>query len=377
MRIKSAFKTAILFMLIGAMSLGVCSCKNEQKEFITASEAVAEIGIGWNIGNTLDASGSIAEGADIKAYETSWGNPAVTKELIQAVKAAGFNAIRLPVTYKEKMSDDGTIDSKWLDRVEEVVDMILKEDMYCIINLHHDTGGSEHAWLRADREMFENGMAEKFVYVWEQIADRFKNHGEKLMFESFNEILDSYFNWTQATKEESYDVINELNQLFVDTVRASGGYNDQRNIIVLPYGASSALQQIKHLVPPTDTAQKHLIIEFHCYEPGEFVGGDDEYWREQYAATIDRVFERIDTYIIEPYGLPVIIGEFGAHEQEFSMLYQEARSQYAEYFTKCAAERGIKCFWWDEGGSMKLFDRKKNEVYRQNIIDAMLKGVTG
>lgn len=375
MRKFSALKTLISLMLTATIGMSLCLCKSEEKQFITAKEAVQEISIGWNVGNTLDASGSIGEGDDITAYETSWGNPAVTKELIKTVKEAGFNAIRLPVTYKEKMSDDGTIDPEWLDRVEEVVNMILKEDMYCIINLHHDTGGSEHAWLRADREMFENGMADNFVYVWQQIAERFKNHGEKLMFESFNEILDSYFNWTQATKEESYDVINELNQLFVDTVRASGGYNDQRNIIVLPYGASSAIQQIKHLVPPVDSATDHLIIEFHCYEPGEFVGGDDDYWRESYAATLDRVFDRINTYIIEPYDLPVIIGEFGAHEQQLSLLYQEARCEYAKYFTSSAAKLGIKCFWWDEGGSMKLFNRKKNEVYRPNVINAMLEGV--
>lgn len=371
------FKAIISLLLVGTIGLPLCACQSEPKVFMTAQEAVLDMKLGWNLGNTLDASGSIKEGEDITAYETSWGNPEVTKDLIKAVKAAGFNAIRLPITYKEKLSEDGTIDPEWLDRVEEVVNMVLKEDMYCIINLHHDTGGSEHAWLRADREMFENGMADKFAYVWRQIAEHFKDHGEKLLFESFNEILDSRFNWERATHEESYAVINELNQLFVDTIRASGGYNDQRNIIVLPYGASSAINQIKALVPPTDSAENHLIIEFHCYEPGEFCGGEEEKFTEKHRYTLDKVFDRIKTHIIEPYGLPVIIGEFASQEHEFSFDYQQARCQYASYFVGKAHELGITCFWWDDGGSMKLIDRHDYTVHRQNVIDAMLEAVVG
>lgn len=206
------------------------------------------------------------------------------------------------------MDSDGNVDKKWLFRVKEVVDYVIEENMYCIKNVHHDCGGGEETWLRADKEMYSNGMSEKYEHLWKQIAEYFKDYDEKLLFESFNEILDKNLNWS-GSNQESYEIVNKLNQLFVDTVRNSGGNNYFRNLIVLPYSADA---QVSGFRIPTDKVKNHLIAEVHIYNPRDFCNGIDKTWDLSDKNEIETIFARLNETIIIEQNVPIIIGEFGS-----------------------------------------------------------------
>lgn len=371
------------------IALSLCGCKNdpsvtetggntveessetieippEELIFESSYYAVANMRIGWNVGNSLDSAGNIS-GTQASAFETAWGNPVITPELIKAIKDAGFGAVRVPVTWYCNMDENGTVNGSWLDRVEEVVNYVLDEGMYAIINVHHDTGGSESAWLRADPTMYDD-MSVRYVYLWQQIAECFADYDEKLLFESFNEILDSNFNWNGSGAEE-YDTVNRLNQLFVDTIRATGGKNAMRNIIVNSYGASTAQSQIDGFKVPDDTAEDHLIAEMHCYDPWAFTSrGGDTTWDEEDKAVLESIFERVDLKIINEQGVPMIIGEFGAQDAD----NPEERAAYAKDFVETAERYGITCFWWDDGGALKIIDRRSYEITETEILEAMM-----
>lgn len=341
------------------------------KGFESSFEAAANMKIGWNLGNSLDSSGNI-KGTAASDFETAWGNPVTVPELIASVKDAGFNSVRIPVTWWCNMNNDGTVNDFWLDRVEEVVNYALDEDMYAIINVHHDTGGSEEAWLRADPLMYEE-MSQRYAGLWRQIADRFKDYGDKLLFEGFNEILDSSFNWN-GSGEEEYAVVNRLNQLFVDTVRASGGNNPERNIIVSSYGASTAQPQTDGFRIPSDTAQNHLIAEMHCYDPWAFTSnGGDTTWDEEDKKVLEGIFERINRKVTKEQGVPLIIGEFAAQDAENT----EERAAYAGDFIRIAKKYGITCYWWDDGGSMAIIDRTLCEISQPEIVSSMMEALRG
>lgn len=343
----------------------------EENHFRTAGEVVADIKIGWNVGNSLDSYGDWIKGETTSDYETAWGNPVITRELIQCVKAQGFNAVRVPVTYLHFMDEQGTIDEVWLARVKEVVDYVIDEDMYCIIDIHHDTGASDSAWIVADPYQYENGMKERFAYAWKQIAEYFIDYDDRLIFEGMNEVLDASWNWGGSTGE-NYEVINQLNQVFVDTVRATGGNNAERNLIVVAYGNSSHESQMSGFVLPRDTTSGHMIIGIHVYEPDAFCNGNDIIWDEYDKQTLDATFERINSCVLQRYRMPVIIGEFGSRELEPSEENRQARAEFAGYFVQKAEELGITCFWWDDGGSMKIIDRVNNSVYDEETVRALI-----
>lgn len=345
--------------------------QNEEKVFETAEDCVKNMKLGWNVGNSLDSTGSWINSDLPYNFETAWGNPVTSPKLIKAVKDSGFNAVRIPVTWLEKMDENGKVDEEWLARVKEVVDYVIAEDMYCIINVHHDTGGGDEAWIRADKEMYENGMKDRYVYLWQQIAEYFKDYDDKLLFESLNETLDADSNWGGST-DENYEVVNMLNQVFVDTVRATGGNNAQRNIIVLTYGASSAASQVGGFKIPQDTIENHLIAEVHIYDPGAFCGGTDATWDSADKAALSTIFQRIYKEIVVAQGVPMIIGEFGSHDNFGTEEYTVERAKYAADFVGIARVYGITCFWWDDGGPMKLFDRIKAEPTCPEVIEAMV-----
>jgi len=338
-------------------------------KFESSCSAVNNMKIGWCLGNSLDCYGSWISG-NVYSYETAWGNPAITKELIGAVKEAGFNAVRIPVTYLDHMDSKGNVDKEWLGRVKEIVDYAYAEDMYCIINVHHDTGGGDEAWLKADKSEYENGMREKYISLWRQIGNYFKDYDEKLLFEGFNEILDSKASWN-GSDNEAYEIVNKLNKDFVDTVRKTGGNNSVRNLIVNSYGASSAASQISGFRVPDDSAENHLIAEVHIYDPSGFCGGSDDTWDENDEAVLDKIFSRLNDKIIKAQGVPVIAGEFGTQDKFGTDEYEKERAEYAKYFVTKASEYGITCFWWDDGGSMRLFDRKTCEQTSPEVIKAL------
>lgn len=341
--------------------------------FQKASTAVASIKAGWNLGNALDSCGSWLKGDNPQTYECGWGNAATSQELISAVKEAGFDAVRVPVTWYQHLEEDETIQKAWMERVKTVVDYVMAEDMYCIINVHHDTGSGEEAWLRAEEASYEK-YSERYASIWTQVAETFADYGEKLLFEGYNEMLDAESSWSNPKKNTSYDVINDWAQLFVDTIRATGGKNRERNLIINTYGSDSGEQTVSHLVMPEDVVEDHLIAEVHIYTPdrfttsGDWISNPTDVWSEDCEKEVKDRFEILNRYFIED-DIPVIVGEFGAGNKD----NEEERARYAAYFAKTAREYGIAVFWWDDGGkdSMGLIQRKNMEWMYPLIRDAL------
>ncbi len=294
---------------------------------ITAAELVAEMNVGINIGNSFDSVGS---------NETAWGNPVVTRELIRSYRNAGFNTIRLPITWKYHMDGEGNPNAAWLDRIQDVVDWILAEDMYCIINTHH-----EQSWLNTNGSAMNSRRA-IFQNLWTGIANKFIAYGDHLLFEGFNEILKKEGDWSGAS-ESDYQNANILSQAFVDAVRATGRNNKKRILISSTYGA---IKTTYGFVLPTDTVKDKLAVEFHSYDPQQLC----------FASGSRTTFNGNDQLVIEDYceefyrqfvakGVPVILGEFGAVNKGNT----EERAKYTEYVMKTCTQYGIKAVWWDNG----------------------------
>lgn len=374
MKLKKVLERAAALLCAFAMA-ATFTTASAAPEFESAAAAAGSISVGWNLGNALDSCGEwiglYTEGKP-ENYETAWGNPVTTKELITAVKNAGFNAVRVPVTWAEHIDEKGNIDEQWLDRVQEVVDYVISQDLYCVLNVHHDAGAD--GWLEASAECYENN-SKKFAGLWKNIATRFRDYGDKLIFEGFNEILDSRNSWTNAQQSDAYRAVNDFNQLFVDTVRATGGNNAERNLMVQVYSGSCSEKALEGFVLPKDSTEGHLIIQTHNYDPQGFTASDatwttmtDTWGSDAEKAYFDKLFARLEKFAKEQ-GAPLIIGEFGANYKG----NESSRRLYAEYFVKAAGEHGIKCFWWDTG-DMALFDRSAAKVKYPDIVKALTAG---
>lgn len=336
----------------------------------TATEIVADMVIGWNLGNSLD---SFVTGQTGLTTETSWGNPYSTKAMIDGIKEAGFNAVRVPVTWYNHMdASTNQIDKEWMDRVEEVVNYVLDNDMYCIINVHHDTG--EKGWLKASENGIDTKKA-KFKAIWEQVSERFGDYGDKLLFEGFNELLDEESNWTKPG-EEAGRITNELNQLFVDTVRASGNKNATRCLIVNTYCAGANKDVLKYFVLPEDTVADKLIVETHIYQPYYFtseVSPDVTDWANGKPTLESYIYNMYENFIKK--GTPVIIGEFGAVDKD----NLKPRMSWLRFFVDTCYKYGIKCFWWDNGNAAEyeIFDRTTLEITEPDLLEVMMTEATG
>ena len=314
---------------------------NEKNDTIDAEltplEFTAGIKVGWCLGNTLDSTG----GTNLSS-ETSWGNPATTEEMILAVKDAGFNAVRIPTTWGKHMDEDYNIDAEWMARVTEVVNYAYDAGMYVIPNMHHED------WNYPYEDNFE-AASEIMTKAWTQIAENFSGYDERLIFEGMNEPrwVGTDEEWTGGN-EEGRTVVNKLNQVFVDTVRATGGNNELRFLMVCPYGANSGEEAMAALVLPDDPAER-LIVSVHAYIPYSFalqVGGSTNWLAERVNCTrdIDTLAEALDRLFISN-GIAVIIGECGAMNKD----NEEARAAWAEYYFSTFTELGIPCFLWDNG----------------------------
>lgn len=275
-------------------------------------------------------------------YETLWGNPVTTKAMIDMVKQAGFGVVRIPVTYYNHMDAQGNIDAAWLERVSQVVQYVLDNDMYCIINMHHDTG--DHGWIRADLSTID-ATGTKLETAWTQIAGYFKEYNDKLIFEGFNEVLNTMNQWSWAG-QDAYTAANRLNQIFVDTVRNTGGNNSERCLIVNSYAASFEEEVLSHFELPQDTIDNRLVIGVHYY-------GSQQ-------AGISAVLNRLNTKFVSK-GIPVIIGEFAT---DFKME-ESKRVASASYYVATAKKYNITCLWWDDGN----YDIKVGAKCYYSILD--------
>ena len=358
-----------------------------------AAACVRSMGVGWNLGNTLDANSGGVDNMWIEAfsnrttadYETAWGQPVATRSLIHMFKEAGFGAIRVPVTWYPHIGtvavtvsnnkghwDMSTwtgfdVDPAWMARVKEVVDYVIDEGMYCILNVHHDTGSASTAWLRADRTVYE-AVRERYCSLWTQIATEFESYGQSLVFESFNEMLDAKGTWNSSSKE-AHDVINLYNADFVATVRATGGNNAHRNLILNTYAASSTKEALAAFRLPEDSAEDHLMAEVHSYSPYRFAFDTDNPQTVFDAACekeVKGIIETLNTSLVGK-GIPCVLGEYGA---DTSKREETELAKQAKCYVSAATKYNIPCFYW-----MALSDGKDRSVPKWTkplIKDAVL-----
>ena len=343
----------------------------EEMRDVDGLEFVKEMKLGWNLGNTLDATNDRATNLSPSQFETSWGNPLTTKAMIDKIKASGFNTVRVPVSWGQKMGSapDYTINPAWLDRVQEVVNYVIDNDMYCILNSHHDT-----AWLYPSAEK-EAAATAQLKKLWEQVGKRFANYDEHLVFETMNEprLVGTNLEWSGGDSA-SRAIINRFNQAALDTIRATGGNNASRYVMVPTYAASGSSATVRDFVVPND---KHIIVSIHSYSPYSFAL--DKTGTKNWAGTasdksaLDSEFD----YLVENFvskNIPVVIGEFGAMNKE----NLEDRVRWAEYYIKSAKTRGITCVWWDNnafsgrGENFGLFNRGTLQLQYPEIMEALL-----
>lgn len=339
-------------------------------EFESASQAIKNIKAGWNLGNTLDCAGKTDGDYSVSKYETLWHSPIITREMITAVKDAGFSAVRFPVTWHPHIDENGCIRKEWLDRVEEIANYILDAGLYCIINVHHDSGAN--AWLRADSDNYAENCS-RFADIWKTVAIRFRDYGEKLMFEGFNEMLDINNSWTTPSAADAYEIHNRYNKLFVDTIRSTGGNNEYRNLSLQTYSAGESQLTLDSFVLPDDIHHGHLFAQVHNYDPQGFcwLKSKDKQLRDTWGteedlAEADSLMERLKAFS-QRINAPVIIGEYGSQDKN----NEDARIAHAEYFTSRAFEAGVPCFWWDTEGAFGLLDRHNCTMKYPNLTKAV------
>lgn len=344
---------------------------------------VRDMKLGYNIGNTFDAFVDSGVNDDL-TIETAWGNDKVTEEYIKAIHEIGFNTVRIPVSWHNHVDENYNINEAWLDRVQEVVDYAVSEDMYVIINIHHDNHLEANAFY-PDEAHKEQSL--KYVEsIWTQVADRFKDYDNKLIFEGLNEPrLVGHNNewWIDPNSEdckESIAVINELNQKFVDVVRASGSGNADRYLMCPGYCASPDGVLNDGFVIPSDSADNKIILSVHAYTPYTFAlesPGIDNFDASMSSSTkdIDYFMEKIyEKYISQ--GIPVVIGECGCVNKNGNL---QDRVDWAAYYTAKARSCGMTILWWDNGaftGNGELFGlirREDGTVEYPDIMDAMRK----
>ena len=317
----------------------------EAADFETAKEAVKNMGVGWNLGNTLDANSGSAQGLESETY---WGQPVTKPELMKMMKEAGFGAIRVPVTWYNHMDADGKVDAAWMKRVHEIVDYVIDQGLYCIVNVHHDTGDGSQ-WLHASTKTYNSNKA-KFESLWRQIGNEFRDYDQKLLFEAYNEMLDDDNRWNEPGAQDGYDAINKYAKSFVTIVRGTGGNNKQRNLIVNTYSASSTPNAMKALELPESTG--HIIFQIHSYPN----------WQNETNAKreIDNLISNIKSNLLNR--APVIIGEYATFTTWPSNIdYYNTNRKVAlyamDYLVKQTKIAGIGTFYWmglSDGSSRSL-----------------------
>lgn len=304
-------------------------------------------------------------------FETLWNNPQTTYEMIEEVRNAGFNAVRVPITFfNHTVSGSNVIDAEWLDRIQEVVEYCYYQDMYCILCMDND--GSTNGWLKVNTSD-SDVVREKYATLWTQIAERFADYDQRVLYQGFNEITDEGNTWDYPGKEDT-EWVNQLNQLFVDTVRQTGGRNKYRTLVLGTYAGSHEQEVINDFVVPKDEVEDRLMVAVNAYAPAQFSYSVDtettsiadvhEWGTAADKAELDALFDKLQSKFTAR-GIPVMIGEFCTADKGNT----EARAAHAAYYTAAADQRGIPCFWWDDGG---LLMRKSLAWNFPEIVDGMV-----
>ena len=348
--------------------------------------------VGWNIGNTLDAY------VNGRASETVWGNPKINQELLNGVKQAGFDLVRVPITWMGYIgpAPDYHINKDYLERVAEVAQMAHNAGLKAIINLHHDGStegvGKDNGWLsinkaRASTEGYDE-VTNKFVRVWKQIAVYFKNYGDWLIFESMNEIHDG--NWGNGSVQgPQSDIINDWNRLFTEVVRGTGANNAVRYVVIPGYCTKPRHTLANYFWLPPDSAPNRQIVTFHYYDPYEFgiAGTRSEWGSASDKSKVGNDFAPFKSKYIDDH-IPVIIGEAGAVRQLYDAdkakedKARKDRLDYLSWVFGKAKENNLVPIYWDNGvfigngEKFGLFDRNNG---RPNSAEseACIKAMTG
>jgi endoglucanase len=348
-----------------------------------AKQLASHIKLGWNIGNTMEAIGG----------ETAWGNPLVSNELLQLVKASGFDAVRIPVAWDQYANQQtAEISADWLKRVKQVVQLCMDNNLYVVLNIHWDGGWLENNVTPA-KQAANNAKQRAF---WQQIATQLRDFDERLLFASANE--------PNVEDTAQMSVLNSYHQTFVDAVRATGGKNAYRVLVV--QGPSTDIEKTNTLWTqmPTDTATNRLMAEVHFYTPYNFaLMQKDESWGKQFyywgqgfhsttdtahnptwgeEATIDQLFDLMKVQFVDK-DIPVVLGEFSAMRRTYLTgddltLHLAGRAYYHKYVVQQALARGLIPFFWDNGGiddlSSGIFNRQQNTLFDAQVMNALLDG---
>lgn len=345
---------------------------------ITSQQLVEDMTFGWNLGNTLDVCQADRDGdgkinehveAGEKVDETLWGNPKATKELFTSLKKNGVNAVRIPVTWRDHMDSNGNIDREWMDRVQQVVDYAYSQGMYVIINVHHDGGGDPKfgAWIIEESQKDYNTFLKKYKNVWNQIAERFKNYSDYLIFESMNEVgFDTLYN---KNKADAYNLINKINQDFVDIIRATGGNNAKRHLLIAGYYTDIERTCDSLYKMPDDKAGR-CILSVHYYTPWDFCtcdikhtwGTNSEVWQ------METLIGKMKKNFVDK-GIPVIIGEYAASGSDLSSCIF-----FIEKLNKLCSDYGIATFIWDSGSQV---NRKTYKWRTPQYLEALKRATSG
>ena len=394
---------AAALLLAGVMTAAVAGCgKNSDSKAKDTAKKLTELdqtqiteamGLGWNLGNQLEASsGGLPS-------ETCWGNPEVTKELIDTVKAQGFKTVRIPVSYLDMIGDgpDYKIDTDWLDRVQEVVDYVVDNDMFAIVNMHGDGYYTvDHSWLLcAEDDDKQTEIKDKYSKVWTQIADRFKDYDQHLIFESMNEEFNNDYG---KPDEKAYDNINAYNQIFVDSVRATGSNNEKRWLLLPGWNTNieyTAGDDYNFKIPTDNGCKadgKRIMISVHYYDPFNFTIDENKTAKTQWGKYAVKNYDNwgqedyVDSQMallnekFVSQGYPVVIGEFGAQDKTEKFAdYNEFRRYWAEYLIKAAKKNGIVCVYWDNGYNgnkgFGIINRFDYTITQPDLIAGMMRAI--
>ncbi len=334
---------------------------------LTSVELVKKMGVGWNLGNTLDSctSNKHCSESESKNFETSWGNPKATQQLFDTLKESGITAVRIPVTWFNHMGSapDYKINTSWMDRVEEVVNYARKAGMYVILNIHHDGGGTSNgSWISSSSSENAANDWDKFITryraVWSQIAERFKDYSDYLVLESMNEV-----GFDNVSKTEGFSILNKINQEFVNIIRNSGGKNDKRHLLIAGYW-TDITESCQGVVMPDDPANR-CILSVHYYTPWNFCGEGKGTWgSDSDINQLKNLFNNLKTTFVDK-GTPVIVGEYGVN----SKANKEDRINWFKTVVQTCEDIGVATYIWDNG---EEFNRQTNEWRTPELIKALV-----
>ena len=354
-----------------------------------AMRFMRELKTGWDLGNTFDAYDDQGwfKGEE-PTMETAWHRDRTTRELIAALKEAGFNVIRIPVSWHNHVDENCRIHPDWIARVKEVAGWAVEEGMYAIINVHHD---NSLKFFYPDSEHYEQSAA-YLSAIWTQMAEAFAEFDDHVILESMNEprlvgkgSLEWTFNPASAESRDAAECINRLNQLFVDTIRAAGGNNATRYLAVPGYSGSPYGVTNDYFRMPEDPAENRIILEVHAYTPYDFALNDGAGSYSSFSLDEQRKIQEIASFMNSLYnkfivqGIPVIIDEYGAMNKKGNL---QDRVDWTAYYVCAASARGMTCCWWDNnvstgnGERFGIINRKTGEWIFPEIVEAIMSNCT-